>query len=156
MTDLTLRFGQASAGWIPVSLTVDGREHTFDASHTPSDFLEDLAVAITALVEIGAGNAVLHEEPRSFRFALRSPGKDATLRVTAHADFGRARLSDDPRAAEVLVVTMPLAQLALALWRGLRELEGASATRLAVGAWQHPFPSTRVAQLGARLRKPRS
>lgn len=154
MSRLTLRFGDASSGWMPVSLTVDGQEHAFDASHTPSDFVTDLAMAICGLVETGAGNAILHEEPRSYRFALRQNGTDATLRVSAHADYRRAELTLDPRATEVLVVTLPLAELALALWRGLRDLEGARATRLVPGAWQHPFPFTRVARLGELVRGP--
>jgi hypothetical protein len=150
MARLQLRFGSAKSGWLPVVVVVDGVEHVFHASHTPSDFLAGLASALDAFLGAGEGAAVLHEEPRALRWSLKRRGTEADLRIRTHDDF-RAAMRNSGEATDLLELSLPARDLALAIWRGFRALEGARETQLKPADWPHPFPSELIAQAGKRL-----
>lgn len=129
MSKLQLRFGTAECGWLPVSVIVDDAERVFLASDVPSDFLTELASALDAFIGVGEGAAVMHEEPRATRWVLRTRGNKAELRIQEHESLTSA--TQNAGTYTVLVsVKMPPRDLALAVWRGLRALEGERSTRL--------------------------
>jgi hypothetical protein len=131
-------------------VVIDGVEHSFHASHTPSDFLADLASALDAFLGVGEGVAVLHEEPRALRWSLRTTDAQGELSIRAHDSF-LAAARNSGHAIKVLDATISARDLALALWRGLRALDDARDTLLAPEDWPHPFPSALIAQAGKRL-----
>lgn len=150
---LRVRLGPAKNGWLRVAITVDGVEHLFHASQTPSDFLQELASALDAFLGVGEGVAILHEEPRAMRLSLSARGAEAELRLRAYDDF-LAAVRDSGDTTDVLLIAMPARDLGLAVWRALRALEAAREVLLVPQDWAHAFPSKLVTQAGTRLGRP--
>lgn len=117
--------------------------HAVDASDVPCDSLAQLAAAAHCLLEG-------HDRAR-VEWSLE-PAYDVWLfRRTGNADLVELHVGTErvPKRFAVL----PAAELARALWRGLRRLESDPVwrSREASDAWSWGFPSDEVAALGKKL-----
>lgn len=149
---MNLRFGTARHGWLPATLELDGQSLAFDVSYLPYDFVGELVAALTGLLD-GPGEYVarLCEEPTEHAWWFRAfDASAATLEVVTWFD-GRGG------KGEVVAQTWgaPL-DVALPLWRGLRELAGRAAAEGWHKHWSQPFPFDALDRLTERVERARA
>lgn len=119
--------------------------HAVDASDVPCDSLAQLAAAARSLLEG-------HDRAR-VEWSLE-PAYDVWLfGRTGNADLVELQVGTERPLAPQRFAVLPAAELARALWRGLRRLESNPVWRSAEAsdAWSWGFPSDEVAALGKKL-----
>jgi hypothetical protein len=137
-------------GWATVRLTAPAVAVEFVASYTPHDSVTNLARAATAVAAGSPEETVAwNTEPTEYDFRFSTAGGVTRLQVREFPDHRRGRGCSGVAVAEVARET---AAVVLAVWRGLRRLQGAMTGEAFTAAWRHPFPAATVDRLGDLLR----
>lgn len=145
---MTLRFGRARRGWLPVTLELDGGETlAFDLSYLPYDFVGELVAALAGVLD-GPGEYVARmcEEPTEHEWRFRA--FDASAVTLEIVTFYRGRGSKGEVAAQAWGAPM---DVVLPLWRGLRELGGRAQAEGWHAHWSTPFPVDALDRLTLRI-----
>jgi len=143
---LRLDIGPPANGWATVRLTAPAGTLEFAASYTPRDSIGELARAVAGLMAgVPELLVVWNTEPDKYEFRFETADGRTRLEVRHFPDSRRQRGRGGKVAA---VVEGEAATIALALWRGLRRLQGAVPAEEFAAAWRHPFPAAVVEQLG--------
>lgn len=135
---MKLRFGKARHGWLPTVLEIDGQELLFDVSYLPYDFVGELVTALSGVLDApGEYLARISEEPSEHDWQFESSNASAVSFLIVSYPTGRRIKSE----AEVTAETWgaPL-DIALPLWRGLRELASRAGAEGFRSHWREPFP----------------
>ncbi len=150
MSGIRLDIDPPVHGWATVRLTAPVVAVAFVASYTPHDSIADLARA-AAEVAGGSPEEVIawNTEPTEYDFRFSTAGGVTRLQVREFPDHRRGRGCSGVPVAEVAGET---AAVVLALWRGLRRLQGAMTAEAFATAWRRPFPAATVDRLGDLLR----
>lgn len=137
-------------GWSTVRLTAPTVAVEFVASYTPHDSIADLA---RAAAEVAAGSpeeaVAWNTEPTEYDFRFSTAGGVTRVSVRKFPDHRRGRGCCGTPVANFAGET---AAVVLALWRGLRRLQGATTAEAFAAAWLRPFPAATVDRLGDLVR----
>lgn len=136
-------------GWIAVRLIAPGVDLDYVASFTPRDSIGDLVRAADGLV-VGLPEQVVtwNTEPIEYEFRFTT--------VDGRTKFEVYRFLDHRRQGPGMLLSVvgeDALTVARCVWRGLRRLQGIVSENEFAMAWGHPFPVTKVKQLGEQLRK---
>ena len=148
---MTLRFGSARHGWLPTTLSVESRDLVFDISHVPYDFPSELVAALSGVLAApGEYVARVNEEPTEYDWRFQSvAGSVATFEVVRYASGHRT----EEEAEVVSTVDAAPLDIALPLWRGLRELASRARDEAFGVHWNEPFPFEALDRLTARVKQ---
>ena len=150
---LKLRFETAKNGWLPAELEAGGERFNFDISYTPNDFLLELVEALNHILNsAGEWHACLPQEPVEVEWRF--------YRIQDAVVFSLVEFPDSKRkkgtGKRIYETSGSPIEIALPLWRGLRELAG---RKFKEGFhthwtqnWSHPFPERALDALSDRLR----
>jgi hypothetical protein len=145
---LRLKFGRAKNGWLPTDLELDDTQLRFIASHIPRDFLLDLINALhSALRYEGTYVATVNEEPSEFDWTLLRTRDALVLTIIQYPDMRRGRGLGE----KVGQASGTSLEVALPLWRGLKELESRRWKEDFKDHWIVPFPTAALAKLSVEI-----
>lgn len=137
-------------GWATIRLTAEGVNLEFVTSHVPYDSIGDLARAtVDMLTGLPEQVVTWSLEPVEYDFRFATADGRTHLQVYQYPDERRRW-----RRREVPVATVEddTVSIALAIWRGLRRLQGAVTAEEFAEAWRSPFPSKAVERIGELIR----
>jgi|GEM_PF-1542222 len=138
---MKLRFGTARNGWLPAELEADEERLAFDISYLPNDFLLELVEALINLLrEPGEWRACLPQEPVEVEWRFYRIQDGAVFTLVEYPGSSRTKGT----GTKVFEASGYPLEIALPLWRGLRELRGRK-FKESFGThwrqhWAHPFP----------------
>ena len=138
---MKLRFGTAKNGWLPAEFEAEGEEFAFDISYLPNDFLLELVEALTKVLrEPGEWKACLPQEPVEVEWRFYRIQDGVVFSLVEYPGLSRAKGT----GTTILEASGYPLEIALPLWRGLRELRGRKLKEGFVTHWRqnwaHPFP----------------
>jgi hypothetical protein len=137
-------------GWAAVRLRAPAVSVDIDASYTPRDSITELASAASALLA-GLPTATVrwNTEPREFDFDFKKLGELVRLEVREFQNHWRGRSIIGKLVA---VIESDVLTVVIAIWRGLRRLQGHMSVSDFSVAWRHEFPTSIVDRLSEQLR----
>lgn len=149
---MKLKFGTAKNGWLPAELEADGDHFAFDVSYIPNDFLLELVEALHHILkESGEWFACLSQEPVEVEWRFYRIQDGVVFTLVEHPDSKRNKGT----GTTMLEMTGSPLEIALPLWRGLRELAG---RKIKEGFnthwtqnWAHPFPERALDTLSEKI-----
>ena len=148
VTELTVRFGVPTAGWMRVELETPSARFETLASYTPFDSIRELVEALIGIAHGTEGSVAFSEEPARLAMVLTPRGNDVALVLTRFRDHRRIAGSGEV----VLAIAAPRDVLLWAFWRGLRRLMGSVTPGEYKLQMHRPFPETEMMRLSALLR----
>lgn len=104
-------------GWLPITLTLDGKTFDIDASDVPNNPVEILIDALESIARGRASSVWWHMEPASYFMYFEPVRGEVRFRLAYGAD-GDAR-----RAQEVCVIEGGSGEILMPFWRFLREFQ---------------------------------
>jgi hypothetical protein len=137
-------------GGAKIRLTAEGIDLEFLTSYVPYDSIGDLARAtVDMLTGLPEQVVTWSLEPAEYDFRFVTADGRTRLQVYQYPDHRRRW-----RRREVPVATVEgdTVNIARAIWRGLRRLQGAVPAEAFAAAWRGPFPSAAVERIGELLR----
>ena len=142
--ELKVRFGEPRAGWLSFTISTSVDQFNEIVSHTPNDFLLELATALSLVLQGTDGMATVSCEPTTYdlRFSLTHPDT-VDLQITKFPSWKRIQ----NESSVVLSITGTKLQIILPFWRGLRDLEGRLEAEEFRTAFLRAFPSSCVQRL---------
>jgi len=145
---LRFRVGPPREGWCSVKLEVAEQCFESSFSHVPADTLRKLLEAADAVATGPATRTVvLHEEPSEIELTLvREVGESVKLAVVRYPDRRRS-MPGETVADRVLDAH----DVARAVWRGFRDLEGRCTADAYQREWHNGFPKRELDNLGAHV-----
>ncbi len=151
--EVKLRFGVAKNGWLPVLLEIGKHVHTFDASYLPNDFLVDLTNALVdVLTRDGTYEAVLHEEPTENVWQFFRIQDEVVFTIVRYASHRRSGIRPD----KLFEIYGSPTEVALPLWRGLKELASRRLKDNFKQNWSRAFPVSELDRLEERINDAKS
>ncbi len=142
-------FGEPEAGWLPVSISCDTGNLSFDAS----DIYPSLEMLITSLHALLLANEartmIWNLEPAEYEFQFARNAENITLIVWEYADSRRSQSDGNLR----LTTVCSYAQAALPFWRAIRGLQGRYNESEWQGRWSREFPVQSLEQWTLSLRE---
>ena len=144
---LRIHFSEPVHGWLVLEFCDADSTLALDCSAVPSDSVGDLARGLLSLVSSqlsGSVTVVLNHEPRETDLLLQQTANGRlSLVATAFSDRRRAARS----GTVLLSLEGSRNDIALPIWRALRDLESRVPIQTYERSWGHPFPRAEVERL---------
>ncbi len=133
---LKVKFGEPEAGWLPVEFFSNSADVSFGISYIISD-LRRFVEAVHALsFAEGSQEALWYAEPTEYELRFCRDNEIVRFQIVEYPDGGRA----GEGGLVLLDVSGAYAEIALPIWRALRELQGRYTETEFAERWKSPFP----------------
>lgn len=145
---MRIRFDPPHLNWLPVLLTIDGRNYEFEATNDPDDFLYTVAFATRKCLETGApATAVLHEGTIRVDWIFTPQLPQWELRIERQKPQGYKI----PDAGLIVETTQNGPKMARAIWQGIMDVKPRIVKAYDTEDWGVPFPINETRALGKLL-----
>jgi hypothetical protein len=149
---MKLQFGTAKNGWLPLEFEAGDKHLAFDISYLPNDFLLELTEALINLLhEPGEWHACLPQEPMEVEWRFYRIQDGAVFSLIEFPGSSRTKGT----GTKIYESSGYPLEIALPIWRGLRELRGRK-FKESFGThwrqnWAHPFPDQALDRLSESI-----
>ena len=147
---LQVSFSDPENGWIEIHLQCGVQEFRDQVSHTPYPSFEELASALSRLVQgLPNASARWNGEPYYYDFRFRQSDGKVHLEIVHFPRFS----SQEQDTQTILLVTGTFNDICRPFWKAVCDLRGRLSDEQLTRCWRHPFPGEHFDRLSTQIRQ---